>query len=104
MNTKYTLNDEDFLEISEIYKLLGSETRLKIVWKLSEKEMNVSEICDEMKMGASAISHQLKELKYHKIVRSRKEAQTVYYSLDDHHIINILLAGIEHIKGDECSE
>ena len=100
----FRLNDEDFLELADIYKLMGSETRLKIVCLIADGEKSVSDICEGVGMNASAVSHQLKEMKLHKIVCARKCGQTVYYKLCDHHVINILKAAIEHIRGENCED
>lgn len=101
---KFNLNDDDFLELSDVYKIMGSETRLKIVCLIADGEKSVGEISEKIGMNASAISHQLKELKTHKLVSGRKCGQTVYYKLCDHHVLNILEAAVEHIRGENCED
>lgn len=101
---KFDLSDEDFLELADIFKLMGSETRLKIVSLISQGELSVGGISDKIKMNTSAVSHQLKEMKLHKIICSRKCGQTVYYKLCDHHVNNILQAAIDHIRGENCED
>ena len=49
-------------------------------------------------MTKSAVSHQLKALRLSKLVKSRKDGKTVYYSLDDEHIEEILAMSINHIQ------
>ncbi len=49
-------------------------------------------------MTQSAISHQLRVLKNARLVKFRKEGITVFYSLDDEHIIEILKCGLEHVN------
>ena len=48
-------------------------------------------------MTQSAISHQLKILKQSKLVKSRRDGKTVYYSLADDHVYNIIGQGLNHI-------
>ena len=48
-------------------------------------------------MTQSAISHQLSTLKASKLIKSRREGKTIYYSLDDEHVEMILNMGVEHI-------
>ena len=48
-------------------------------------------------MTQSAISHQLKTLKDAKLVASRREGKTIYYSLADDHVKSIIELGYEHI-------
>ena len=99
-----SLNDDEFNKLSGIYKLLSSNTRLKIVFLLGQSEMSVGDICKAVDLTSSAVSHQLKELKQSKIVKFRREAQTVYYSLDNQNIMKILSTGTEYIKGSLQNE
>jgi len=50
-----------------------------------------------LKMKQPAVSHQLKNLKQARIVKSRREGKIVYYSLDDEHIRQLLDLGMKHI-------
>ena len=93
-----SLNDDELNKLTEIYKLFSSATRLKIVCLLGQSELSVGDISKAIDLTSSAVSHQLKELKQNKIVKFRKEAQTVYYSLENHHIMMILTNGITYIK------
>jgi len=49
-------------------------------------------------MTQSAVSHQLKILKQNKLVRARRDGKSVFYSLADHHVRNILDMGREHLE------
>ncbi|MPN55138.1 Transcriptional repressor SmtB [bioreactor metagenome] len=60
--------------------------------------MCVGDIADRLDMTQSAVSHQLRVLRQNDLVKYRKEGKTVYYSLDDSHVENVLRQGIEHIK------
>ena len=84
--------------LADLFKLFGDSTRLRILWALSESEMCVCDLCALLKMKQSAISHQLKNLKQSRIVKSRRDGKVVYYSLDDHHIRNLLNMGMDHIR------
>lgn len=48
-------------------------------------------------MTASAISHQLQVLRYHDLVKTRRNGKEIYYSLKDEHINVIFKYGLEHI-------
>lgn len=96
--------DDDFERLSEIYKLFGSVPRLKILIKLSHGEASATELCDAAGISQSATSHQLKELRSGRVIKSRKDGLNVFYSLDDSHIAKMLKSGIEHIKEENCHE
>lgn len=91
------LSEEMFSELSELYKMFGDKTRIRILCVLLEHECCVSEISRELDMTQSAISHQLSTLKASKLVKSRRDGKTIYYSLDDEHVEMILNMGVEHI-------
>ncbi len=91
--------DEDQLfEMAELFKVFGDSTRIKILYVLFEGEMMVSEICEAVEMGQSAISHQLRLLKQHKLVRCRREGKAMYYSLADDHVKTIIGMAKEHLE------
>lgn len=90
--------DSELLAISELYKVFGDPTRIKILFALYESEMCVCDIAALLSMTQSAISHQLRVLKASKLVKFRRDGKEVYYSLDDEHIFKILAQGLEHIK------
>jgi DNA-binding transcriptional ArsR family regulator len=68
---------------AEFLRSLANEKRLKIVCQLAGGEKSVGEICDALEARQSTISQQLALLRRDGIVKARKEAQTVFYSLAD---------------------
>ena len=90
--------DQEILEeLGEFYKIIGDTTRLRILELLQKDELNVSEISSKLDMTASAISHQLQVLRYHDLVKTRRNGKEIYYSLKDEHINVIFKYGLEHI-------
>ena len=65
---------------------------------LSASEMCVCDIAALLGMTQSAISHQLKALKNARLVKSRREGKTVFYSLADSHVQTIIDQGMEHVS------
>lgn len=85
-------------QVSQIFKVLSDPNRLRVLLLLKHGEKNVGTLIDELGMEQSAVSHQLKLLRENHIVKSRREGKTVYYSLDDHHILDILDQTFEHVQ------
>lgn len=91
--------EEDMLvDLAELFKVLGDQTRIKIIFILFKEEMCVCDIAEFLSMTQSAISHQLRVLKQARLVKFRKEGKTVFYSLDDDHIRKIFDCGLHHIE------
>lgn len=89
---------DEILKVSQLYKVLSDPTRLRILILLKTNELNVSSISEQVDMEQSAVSHQLKLLRENHVVKSRREGKTIFYSLDDHHVIDLLNQTFEHIK------
>lgn len=86
--------------LSEIFKVLGNETRTQILYLLSIQEMCVCDIAQVMEMTLPAVSHHLRLLKMMRIVKYRREGKNVFYSLDDHHIVGLIRMAKEHYEED----
>ena len=91
--------DEEILyDLAELFKVFGDSTRIRILYVLSESEMCVCDLATILGMTQSAISHQLRALKQSKLVKCRRDAKSVIYSLSDGHVKTILQQGLEHIE------
>lgn len=89
--------EECLYDLAEFFKVFGDSTRIKIIFALYKSEMCVCDLVEVVRISQSGISHQLRTLKQMDIVKYRRDGRTVYYSLDDHHIYEILTAGFAHI-------
>ena len=75
-------DEERLYDLAELFKVFGDTTRIRILYVLFESEMCVCDIAALLNMTQSAISHQLRILKQARLVRSRRDGKTVFYSLD----------------------
>ncbi len=64
-----------------LMKALGNETRLVILCTLAEGEHSVGELNELIPLSQSALSQQLARLRREGLVKTRRESQTIYYSL-----------------------
>ena len=95
------IDERSLMNLADFYKLFSDESRLKILYLLTMNEMCVSDIAATLDMNQSTVSHQLKTLRNSRIVKYRRDAKVVYYSLDDDHIGQILLQGMLHVSDFE---
>lgn len=89
---------EHLYDLSELFKSLGDQTRLKILFALSKNEMCVCDIAALLEMSQSAISHQLRVLRNVRLVKYNKVGKVVYYTLDDCHVNEIFKQGLDHVE------
>jgi DNA-binding transcriptional ArsR family regulator len=92
------ISNETAEGLAEMFKALGDPTRIKIIYALMTQELCVHDITVLLDMGQSAVSHQLRYLRNLRIVKRRKVGKTVYYSLDDQHIEQIISQTLQHLK------
>ena len=95
---KETVSEKELNWLSSLYKVLGDPSRLKIVLALRNVEMCVCDLAAFLGLTESAISHQLRRLKDLALVKSRRDGQVIYYSLDDTHVAELLNIGLAHVK------
>ncbi len=92
--------ETELYDLAELFKVFGDSTRIRILFVLFEAEVCVCDLAEALHMTQSAISHQLKILKQNKLVKSRREGKSIFYSLADEHVRTIIDQGREHIEED----
>ena len=93
-----TISEDSLCDLAELLKVFGDSTRIKILYDLFEGEKNVTEICQDLEMNQSAISHRLKILRTARLVSGKRVGKSILYSLADEHVKTIIAMGIEHIE------
>lgn len=95
---KSSLPGREVDRLALTYRVMGDATRLKIILALSGGEMCVCDLAAYIGLSESAISHQLRRLKDLALIKNRREGQILYYSLDDDHVADLLVIGLQHIR------
>ena len=90
--------ETELYDLAELFKVFGDSTRIRILFVLFEAEVCVCDLAKVLNMTQSAISHQLRILKQNKLVNSRREGKSVFYSLADGHVRTIIAQGRVHIE------
>ena len=92
--------ETELYDQAELFKVFGDSTRIRILFVLFEAEVCVCDLAEVLNMTQSAISHQLRILKQNKLVKSRRDGKSIFYSLADSHVRSIIAQGREHIEED----
>lgn len=96
----HDLDEQTLFTVSQTFKALSDPTRIRILHLLSAKECSVNTIAERLSLSQSTVSHQLRLLKNIRLVTSRREGTTVYYSPDDQHVLEVLEQTIHHSLHD----
>jgi len=76
---------------ARIFSLFGDPTRLKILQILTKKQpIKVSDIADGVGMSVACISHHLQLLKDNKLVKTKRDGNSIYYQLQSNPIVKSL--------------
>ena len=80
---------------AELFKILSNPVRIQILDALRKDEQSVNSIAQWLEIEPSAVSQQLAVMRRYNLVRSRKQANFVYYSVGDPTIFKVLDASLE---------
>jgi ArsR family transcriptional regulator len=92
------IKEQTSTHLADLFSALSDPTRLRIISVLLDGERNVGEIAARLEMSESAVSHQLRGLRYMRLVSSRKDGRQVFYALDDDHVAKLYNLGLEHVE------
>lgn len=90
--------DEEITYVADLFQILASPTRLRIVEALAGGELCVCDLSALVGVSESAVSHHLRQMRQMRIVAFRKEGRMAYYRLDDGHIEGLFDTGLEHVR------
>lgn len=76
------LDVEELHQLAGLFKLLADRTRLAILQLLSHREMNVTALCDELKLPQPTVSHHLGLLRMNRLIENRRDGKQIFYSLN----------------------
>ncbi len=97
------LGDEEVGSAVEMLKLLGDETRLRVICALLEGEHSVNELAEVVGAQPAAVSQHLAKLRLARLVQSRREGTRIFYVVDDAHVrrlVEEVLTHAGHVAGD----
>jgi ArsR family transcriptional regulator len=87
-------------EIADIFAILGDPTRMRVLIALGESELCVTDLAAATGVNRTTISHQLRVLRSHRLVRRRRDGKVVYYALDDDHVMALVRMATAHVAED----
>lgn len=88
--------------VADVFKVLGDPSRCRLVYALLEAgEICVCDLAATLAMSESSVSHHLRVLRAHRLVRHRRDGKMVFYSPDDEHIRMLLDLTREHVRHRE---
>jgi len=90
--------DDEVTFLADLFQILASPTRLRIVEALLDRELCVCDLAAVVGASQSAVSHHLRQLRQLRIVSYRRMGRMAYYRLDDAHVGRLFETGLEHVR------
>jgi DNA-binding transcriptional ArsR family regulator len=83
-------------DMATLFSILGDPTRMRVLTALSTGEMCVNDLATAIGINRTTVSHQLRVLRTHRLVRRRRDGKAAYYVLDDDHVKALLAMASDH--------
>lgn len=80
--------------VVEVFRMLADATRVQVLWSLTNRELSVSELAQHVGKAAPSVSQHLAKLRMARLVRTRREGTTIFYSLENEHVRRLVLDAV----------
>ncbi len=88
------LPDDQVNLMVEVFRMLADPTRVQVLWALVDREMSVNELAEHVRKPAPSVSQHLAKLRMARLVRTRREGTTIFYSLENDHVAQLVTDGV----------
>ncbi len=88
------MSEPDTEDLANTFRLLGDRNRVAIILLLSQKKMNVTELCVQLKVPQSTVSHHLGLLRMGSVIDAKRVGKQVFYTLKNGGAIGVINAAI----------
>jgi DNA-binding transcriptional ArsR family regulator len=93
-----SLPELEAIQLADLFATLSDASRVRIISALLEDEQSVGVLAENLGMSESAVSHQLRGLRQMHLVRARRQGRRMFYRLDDDHVRQLFLMGVDHVE------
>ena len=74
--------------------MLADATRVQVLWSLADREMSVNELAEHVGKPAPSVSQHLAKLRMARLVRTRRDGTTMFYSLENDHVRQLVIDAV----------
>jgi DNA-binding transcriptional ArsR family regulator len=95
-NEEVRLPDDQVRLVVEVFRMLADATRVQVLWLLADREMSVNDLADQVGKPAPSVSQHLAKLRMARLVQTRREGTTIFYSLENNHIRQLVVDAVHN--------
>ena len=94
-NNVPTVIPEDQVDlVVEVFRMLADPTRIRVLWALTGGELAVNELAEQLGKPAPSVSQHLAKRRMARLVRTRREGTTIFYSLENEHVSQLVIDAV----------
>jgi len=97
-NTSLLLDPQTAAQVAELFRAFSDASRVRILYALASRELNVGALAQAIGISESAVSHHLRSLRQMGLVVAQRNGKEVYYRIEDEHIIALFGQGVSHVQ------
>ena len=86
--------DDQASLVVEVFRMLADATRVQVLWALTHREMSVNELAEHAGKPAPSVSQHLAKLRMARLVRTRRDGTTIFYSLENDHVRQLVVDAV----------
>ncbi|QUR68958.1 ArsR/SmtB family transcription factor [Mycobacterium spongiae] len=80
--------------VVEVFRMLADATRVQVLWSLAKHEMSVNDLAEHVGKPAPSVSQHLAKLRMARLVRTRRDGTTIFYSLENEHVRQLVIDAV----------
>src|SRR5271154_6501792 len=80
--------------IVEVFRMLADPTRIRVLWALTGGELAVNELAEQLGKPSPSVSQHLAKLRMARLVRTRRDGTTIFYSLENDHVRQLVVDAV----------
>ncbi|MGS2808576.1 ArsR/SmtB family transcription factor [Nocardia sp. MW-W600-9] len=92
------LAEEQVGLVVEVFRMLADPTRVQVLWALADRELSVNELATEVGKPGPSVSQHLAKLRMARLVRTRRDGTTIYYSLENDHVRSLVVDAVHNAE------
>lgn len=96
-----SINEDQLIALSDLLRLMGDPSRLKIIIACMRKPICVTDICESVDLSQSLVSHHLRLLRATSLLKAKREGRQIFYSVNGEVVRCILVDLVDHISKSE---
>lgn len=86
--------DEQADLVVEVFRMLSDTTRVRLLWALAGRELSVNELAERVGKPGPSVSQHLAKLRMARLVQTRREGTTIFYSLENDHVRQLVIDAV----------